>query len=414
MSIENDEAQAIAIQSDGKIVVVGHNAKSAKYDIFVLRFNTNGSLDSSFDGDGIVITRVGSFVNNANAVSIQPDGKIVVAGFSKSGKYGDFTILRYNTDGSLDNSFDGDGIQTTTIGTDDAYIRSVSLQADGKIVVAGFSRDATQVVYTLARYLSNGSLDTSFDKDGIVTTTIGSNNADARSIVIQKDGKIIAAGNTTFGSSRAFTVVRYHPNGRLDSSFDTDGIVTTRLGTINDYLYKVALHKDGKIVVVGYSNTGTKIDFALVQYNTDGSLDNSFDSDGIVTTSIGTKQDAATALAIQADGKIVAAGSSHFFSGTGTFAIARYNNPSLSISPLTGVNKEISFYPNPTQDILHIRGAAIGSTVALYDMQGRMLKREVIKASDASINLQELAKGNYLLKITTKEGVEGSAKVLKE
>jgi len=325
-----DVAQAVALQPDGKIVAAG-NSISGFTDRFALaRYNPNGSLDTSFDGDGKLTTAIGSGNENAYAVAIQPDGKIVAAGYSSNGSDYDFALARYNANGSLDTSFDGDGKQTTAIGGSDDVAFAVALQPDGKIVAAGQSFNGSNDDFALARYNANGSLDTSFDGDGKQTTAIGSGNENAYAVAIQPDGKIVAAGRSSNGSDDDLALVRYNANGSLDSSFDGDGKQTTAFGSGNDDAYAVAIQPDGKIVAAGYGLVGSVSEFALARYNPDGSLDSSFDGDGKQTTAIGSG-DAAYAVAIQPDGKIVAAGNS--FNGSDVdFGVARYNpNGSLDI-----------------------------------------------------------------------------------
>ena len=168
---------------------------------------------------------------------------------------------------------------------------------------------ACLLLWALIRWLAAaGDLDTSFDSDGKVTTAIGSAMTLLRSVAIQSDGKIVAAGYSDNGSNYDFALVRYNTDGSLDTSFDSDGKVTTAIGSGNDSAFSVAIQSDGKIVAAGYSTTVVTDDFALVRYNTDGSLDTSFDSDGKVTTAIGSGDDDAFSVAIQSDGKIVAAG----------------------------------------------------------------------------------------------------------
>jgi uncharacterized delta-60 repeat protein len=214
-----------------------------------------------------VTTEVGSSDDRAYSVAIQSDGKIVVAGFERNGISNfDFALVRYNTDGSLDTNFDSDGKVTTAIGsgTDSAY--SVAIQSDGKIVVAGYSDNGSNDDFALVRYNTDGSLDTNFDSDGKVTTEVGSSDDYAESVAIQSDGKIVAAGYSSNGGNNDFALVRYNTDGSLDTSFDSDGKVTTAIGSASDFARSVAIQSDGKIVVAGYSDNGSNADFALVRY----------------------------------------------------------------------------------------------------------------------------------------------------
>ena len=310
-----DRGFFVTIQSDGKILVAGGSIIGSGFDFAIARYNTDGSLDTSFDGDGKLNTDFGGGDDIINSISIQTDGKIIVAGSTLDGMNSDFAIARYNTDGSLDNSFDFDGKVTTSIGTTGDHIRSIALQADGKIIVAGHSYNATDRDFAVARYNVDGSLDNSFDSDGIVTTEfvsiLGTGNESASSVNIQSDGKIILVGYTQNGSQNNFAVVRYNTDGSLDNSFDSDGKLTTDFGLGSATAMSSKLQNDGKLVVAGWStadSTSSDADFAVARYNTDGSLDTSFDGDGKLTTDIGSRFDYGNSVAIQTDGKIIVAG----------------------------------------------------------------------------------------------------------
>jgi uncharacterized delta-60 repeat protein len=319
-----DLANAVAIQGDGKIVAAGDTFVSGSGDDFALaRYNTDGSLDTTFDGDGKVTTDFAGGFDAAFGVAIQGDGKIVAAGVAVVSGTGDFALARYNTDGSLDTSFDGDGKVTTAFGssTDEAF--AVAIQGDGKIVAAGGAVLFGGTDFALARYNTDGSLDTGFDGDGKVTTDFAGITTEARAVAIQGDGKIVAAG-TAFISGGDFALARYNTDGSLDITFDGDGKVTTDFAGSTDQAFGVAIQGDGKIVAAGCVSCSGSDDFALARYNTDGSLDITFDGDGRVTTDFAGSTDQARAVAIQVNGKIVAAGIA-LVSGTFDFALARYN-----------------------------------------------------------------------------------------
>ena len=325
-SSQSVAANGMAVQSDGKIVVAGYTNTAVSLDFALARYNEDGSLDTSFDGDGKVTTDFGKS-SVAHSMALQADGKIVVAGYVFGGGQTDFALARYNSDGSLDTSFDGDGKLTTDFGTSFDVSSSLALQADGKIVVVGYRGGDNQtnfVTFALARYNDNGVLDTSFGVDGKLTTDI---EGYAQSVALQADGKIIVTGTKNQGNT---VLARYNENGSLDTSFDGDGTVTTVFGTPFDYAQSVVLQADGKIVVAGQTRNidgdgnVSNSDFALARYNSDGTLDTSFDGDGTVTTDFGG-HDNASSVALQADGKIVVAGNT----GRGSnadFSLARYNS----------------------------------------------------------------------------------------
>ncbi len=242
-------ANGVALQSDGKIVAVG----SAGRDFALARYNPNGTLDPSFSGDGKQTTDFGAN-DDARGVALQGDGKIVVAGNGGStGTSIDFALARYNTNGSLDTSFSGDGKQKTDFGDSDRA-SGVAVQGDGKIVAVG-ETTAGDGDFALARYNTNGSLDTSFSGDGKQTTNFGGSDR-ARGMALQGDGKIVAVGGTSAGDGE-FALARYTTGGSLDTSFSGDGRQTTSLGGQGDpprvfnQAYGVALQSDGKIVAVG-------------------------------------------------------------------------------------------------------------------------------------------------------------------
>ena len=320
-----DEGQGVVVQSDGKIIVVGGASNGSDSDFGVVRYNVDGSLDTSFDTDGKVTTDFGGY-DIAQSVAIQLDGKIIVVGQSSSSTQ-TIAVARYNTDGSLDTSFDTDGKVTTDFGVDATYGYDIAIQqSDGKIIVAGHIEDYTNNIMDIAlvRYNTDGSLDTTFDTDGKLTTSYGTNNDYGRCVAIQNDGKIVVGGYTDDYSIGDILLVRYNTDGSLDTSFDTDGFVTTDFGVYYDYAYDIAIQSDGQIVIAGQAATALGDNFALARYNPDGSLDTSFDGDGKVSTDFGISYQYAYALAIQSDGKIIAAGESQ--DSYSAFAISRYNS----------------------------------------------------------------------------------------
>jgi uncharacterized delta-60 repeat protein len=226
-----------------------------------------GDLDTSFSGDGTVITDFGGPAR-AFALAIQLDGKLVAAGESAEG---DFALARYNPNGTLDTTFSGDGKVTTDFSDTKDAVFALAIQPDGKIVVAGIVESLDGRDFALARYNPNGTLDSSFSGDGKVTTDFSDNDSEvASTLALQADGKIVMAGSTSpFGDGRDFALARYNPNGTLDSSFSGDGKLTTGFGT-NDRGRAHALvlqPTDGRIVVAGEASVGSAENFALARYH---------------------------------------------------------------------------------------------------------------------------------------------------
>ncbi|MCP4387141.1 MAG: DUF642 domain-containing protein, partial [Gammaproteobacteria bacterium] len=243
-------------------------------------------------GDGIVTTATGSGADKGRAVTVQSDGKILVAGYSHNGSDYDFALTRYNADGTLDTSFGGgDGVATTAVGSADDYAQKVALQSDGKILVSGSSWNGTDYEFAVVRYNADGTLDTSFDTDGKVTVDLTAGDDDAYGMAVQDDGKILVSGTD---GNLDFTVVRINTDGSLDTSFDTDGIVTIDFPYGgSDFGDQVFVQSDGKILLSGRADASAgNADFALARLNSDGSLDTSFGGgDGMVTTPISGSHD---------------------------------------------------------------------------------------------------------------------------
>ena len=305
-----NHATSIAIDSNGKINVAGFAYIDGGYDFAVVRYNSNGSLDTSFGVDGKATTDFGASMDVTNAIAIDSNGKIILAGYSDiEGNY-NFAVVRYNIDGTLDTSFSADGKLTTGIGASNDVSTSIAIDENGKIVLAGYSvMSGGAVDFAVVRYNIDGTLDTSFSADGKVTTDIGDSD-NARAVVIDGNGNIVVAGSSylAYLESNDFAVVRYNSNGSLDTSFSTDGILTTDIRTTWDDAYSLAIDSNSKIIVAGMSWNTSNTDIALVRYNSDGLIDSTFGTDGIIITAIGTSSDQANSLAIDNDGKIVVAG----------------------------------------------------------------------------------------------------------
>jgi uncharacterized delta-60 repeat protein len=409
-----DIAYAVALQSDGKLVVVGTTYNDNDYsdeDFAVARYNTNGTLDTTFGMNGKVRTDFPGLAAVASSVVIQPDGKILVAGgaFPLFTFLGDFELVRYNPNGSLDKSFGPGGIVTTSFPGQGSYAFALALQSDGKIIAAGTdfvnfsSEDSSNTDFALERYNSDGTPDTAFGTRGQVTTDFDGFNDDAFSILIQPDGKLIAVGSaknpatyydfaavrylsdgnidTSFGVtgkvrtdfghadldqarcavlqpdgkilaagtaifnntlSEPFALARYNSNGTLDTTFDRDGRLFINFGSLDQTAYSVFLQPDGKIVTAGYPNTeSSDSDFLLARCKANGSLDPTFGVGGKVRTSFGDLNGGAYGAVLQPDGKIVAVGFQATFTNKwAEFALARYLGSSVSLSLTSAVSRK--------------------------------------------------------------------------
>ena len=313
--LADDQAAAMVVQSDGKFIIVGSTSSAdlSSLDFLVVRYNANGSLDTTFGTGGIASTGIGSGNDIAYGVAIQSDGKIVVAGETNdaSATKSNFAVVRYTSTGALDTSFGTGGKITTGIGSINDYCTCVAVQSDGKIIVGGYTHTAADTTnFAMVRYTSTGALDTTFNSSGKVSTDMGGVDT-AEVIVVQSTGKIILAGSTSNVATdySYFALARYNANGSLDTTFNTSGKVTTNVGATYNMLDSIAVQPDGKIVAVGTLVEGG---VGLARYNTTGALDATFNGNGKAVTALcGTGEfDSLHAVALQADGKILVAGTS--------------------------------------------------------------------------------------------------------
>lgn len=402
------QAFSVAIQSDGKIIVAGNVRSGTDQDFAVARLNTDGSLDSSFGVDGKVTTDFGTTVDVGYAVAIQSDGMIIVGGY---GAY-HFALARYNMDGSLDNSFGSAGKVTTALNTGGDTGYSVALQPDGKIVLAGTT--VYPYDFALVRYNMDGSLDTNFGGGGIVSTDFGTVSDNGASVAIQMDGKILIAGSSGNSPDKNFALARYNSDGTLDSNFGVDGKLTCDFGMNTAEGRSVTIQPDGKVIVGGSIHNGSGYELALARFNGDGSFDNSFGVDGKVTTSFGTSSCRGNSVAFSPDGKIVLAGTA--VNGTDQdFAVARYiSGLNVGIIDLSLTNATPLIYPNPIAEHATLEYTLQNAeliSVHLFDMQGKMVQTFIERQHQAAgehqqaIDLREdLPAGSYLLAISSAKG----------
>ena len=315
IAFTNDYCNSINIHNDGKILALGTAINGDNYYVAAARYQTNGTIDNSFGLNGIPVDYIKQGCTFFISSAIQKDGKIIAAGYSWNGVNYDFALLRYNLNGSLDNTFSTDGLQVTDFSATDDKANAIAIKTDGKILLAGISNGN----FALCRYNVDGSPDIFFDGDGIQTTDFGTNDF-ATSIVVQKDGKILTGGSM---------LARYNADGSIDLSFNENGRIANTSNSI-------ALQSDGKIVTVS--------SFYVNKYNTDNSTDNTFgnwaglqflfDSNG------GSGQWSAKSIAIQSNDKIVIGGT-YGYDCRGLhdqFAVIRLNSDGTNDDTFNGSN----------------------------------------------------------------------------
>lgn len=486
MGVRDDNVASIQVQSDNKILAAGYSFNGDNYDFAIARYDTNGVLDINFGNNGKVITEIGTGNNSIRSLNIQTDGKIVVAGYADNSIYADFALARYNIDGSLDNSFGTDGKLTTSFGEFSVSF-SAAIQFDRKIIVVGCAGSPVGPggnLFALVRYNSNGSLDSTFGNNGKITTVIRNIDDVATSVGIQSDGKIVVAGSsyhftnfsmgsdialarynangtldTTFGiggkvitligefslatklnildnqkiiisgstyngSNWDFALVQYNTDGSMDNSFGKDGIVSTAIGAGNDYAHSSIIQPDHKIIVTGSSVDNPHSNFALVRYNQDGSLDNTFGSDGIVTTAIDSNNSYLFSVVMQKNGEIVAAGATRLNDTIADFALARYiSGLNIGIIDYPISDNSVLVFPNPISQqatLEYVLNFEETVSIRLIDMNGITIKtlqnnqKQQAGLHEQQINLNDdLPQGIYLIIISV-AGRQVSVKIVKK
>ncbi len=442
-----DIGTSLKIQSDGKIIVAGFTTIGINRVIAIVRYKPNGDLDREFGDNGIVITSSGKHESWASSMIIQPDNKIVIAGEVWLDSIGNtFLLLRYNTNGTLDNTFGSDGKVFTQLTTDvysTSGARALVMQNDNKLIVAGYAYNGMSDALALVRYNMNGSIDHTFGMDGKTITSFGGWDETGFDLGLQADGKIIVVGksdqnlvlsrytidgklDTLFSSdgkvilknlcscsyslaiqedqkilvvgesSGDIGLFRFNTDGSADSGFGQNGKVTTDMNGSYDRAKAVILQYDGKILVAGESFVDLQSDMAMLRYNQDGSLDSTFNYNGMLTTDFHNETDEANSIEIQKDGKIVLAGYASIAWGS-DFAILRYIP-----SDVIPVRPIITIYPNPTSGKIIITGIDVNqylhdNDLSLYDSLGRGIYSFTIEGN--TIDISPLPSGIYFLKI---------------
>ncbi len=407
-----------ALQKDGKIVVVGIYPAFDNESPTISRYLPNGKIDSGFGVNGLVHKVFPSKRVFGEAIGIEPDGKIVIAGQVMNPDES-YAVARCTVNGEIDTTYGNNtGRIQTTFSNNVNQAWTMTVQPDGKVIVGGRASVPTND-FALLRVTASGKIDSSFGEDGKVTTDFCNSEDQANSIAVQADGKIIVAGEVVCGSYYNYGLSRYLNNGHLDSSFGINGKVITDFNGYDDYATSVAIEPNGKIVVGGVSFSTfdpESGDFAIIQYKTNGEPDSTFGSNGKAVTDFHGRQDWAYSVALQKDGKIIVGGFAGTSDHTG-FALARYygdeciaaNNCSNIKSLLKNNNITISslkLFPDPVKTILTV---SLKSPVAkplqinISDIYGKLYKaiswNTYKGANIKELDVSFLKNGIYILKI---------------
>lgn len=409
-------ATYIVLQPDGKVIQSG----GSSLGIAMVPYNNDGTFDSSFAVNGLAIASFGNNNESGYKALIQPDGKILQTGYyDTTPDYPDFALVRWNSDGTLDNTFGNGGKVLTDFNNRQDVIWGIALQPDGKIVAAGVSSSMDFPIdakFALARYNIDGSLDNTFGANGKVIPQ-DTMRSFINDICILPDGRILAAGgifDLSFDGTHS-KLLRFKANGQIDSSFGDNGQILG-LNPKGVIPQELALQQDGKIVLAGggdYDSFNNWFSFGVERYNADGSLDSSFGTSGLalVDLSYGNGNNLVNDMEIAPDGKIVLVGNTEYEPYEYCFAIVRFlSGLNVGIINLNSGNLPLLIYPNPIHCDATFQYTLTDDeqiTISLFDMRGSKMKNFIINEErDKGNHLEELdfgkslTSGNYILSIS--------------
>lgn len=320
-----DFGTGIHVLPDGKLIVTGFSDN----DFALLRLTEDGTLDTDFGTDGKVITDVAMSPQQVRDSLVTPDQKILLGGYSSS----NFALIRYLSDGSLDTDFGNGGVVTTSFGAGTgAAIESIARQDDGKIVAVGtyVEHSGADNDVAVARYLDDGTLDPTFGTGGLITIDMNGFDDQFRAVIVLSNGKIMAGGTTSTAVGTLtydHLLMRFLSDGSLDTTFGTDGVLIFDIRTDGDGIEALAQMSDGSVVSAGFAYEGTAVntnrDFIAVKYKEDGTLDSDFGTNGIVAINFSNGDDDPNDILITGDDKIVIAGVAYSSGSRENFALTR-------------------------------------------------------------------------------------------
>ena len=424
----------LLLQNDGKMILAGYTSQGSNRYFAALRLNSDGSVDNNFGTNGYTIETFGNVDARAYGAILLDDGSFILIGYvnvsgSTTGR--DVALAKFNADGTLNTAFGTNGTVITPATSNDDFSYTGIVQPDGKIVVTGRTQvnflDNTFVI----RYNADGTLDNTFGTNGVVTYDAGGTE-DLYYIDRQSDGKIIIAGSDAV-SNATFLLSRLNTDGTLDNSFGTSGYTATDISTSYDMINDIWVDSsDNSIYVCGEANNGnmavlakytadgvldsmigyafTKdangnfllagrsgLHYAVIRITAAGVLDNGFGNSGIINTTIGSSNSVPYSLAVQPDGKIIAGGVSGL-NNNNVFTVVRYE-PNLTTEITELVFSDLSIYPNPAKETLTISNLPNGSVVNITDVRGKSVYKSVITSEQAIINTANFANGVYIVQI---------------
>ena len=421
------------IKSDGKILIAGAAADPQfQFSMLVIRFNTDGTIDSTFGTNGMVLPEISTGDDFATAMAEQADHKILLAGTAlDTAARNEPVVVRLNEDGSIDSTFGVNGVARIPIIQIDNEINAICIQPDGKIVVSGhYDMGLTtggqfDFEVLVARFNSNGTIDSTFGTNGVTLTPVSVTSIDdAFGMQITADGNIVVSGFTTqIDFSYDALLMQYDSTGVLDANFGTGGVVIFD-NDIQDVALDVELQGDGKILIGGTSGGFffDDRDFLLARYNDDGTVDASFGNNGFTLTPIFAEFDEANGMTIQQDGKIVLAGKGYNGSQN-DMAVTRHLNDFASGISEPAIVASMKVYPNPvtsgqTVTITNESTFANHTTISVYDVLCNQVVHFIAENNGSQNNQltfqlpQNLVPGLYFLRTAGEKFPDSVCKIL--
>lgn len=395
----------LEVQADGSILVSGATYITvADGEFFVSRFNADGTPDLSFNGTGTWIGSYTTFEELAQTMVIQPDGKIVLAGNTYSGGFSQLLFARVNVDGTLDTTFGTNGYTEINASPQDEQINALGILSSGAIIGVGYGFVDNPWFSEFAKMVkldANGMPDTNFGPNGVIIPDLFSQPSNLWDCTIVND-EVIVVGDMWDDPNRPIVVAKLDENGAAVTSFGTDGISALNIDPVN-VGFDIELYEgDNKLYISGTSGQfgiGDR-DFLLIRYHPDGTIDDTFNEMGYVKTPIREDWDEALALAFQPDAKIVLAGMSSGFSsgGDNNRILVRYHN---DVVLSTGeFNKDgLIIYPNPVTDLLNIKAKETIQSIAITNFLGQVLFNTRVDALTTTLDLNGFAKGTYFIQL---------------
>ncbi|MBK7030565.1 MAG: T9SS type A sorting domain-containing protein [Bacteroidales bacterium] len=393
---------SVLLQSDNKLLLAGSSNGNAA----LARLLPNGDYDTDFSEDGKLTLSFGAGNGSSfHKIIQQSDGKIIAIGEAYNSANFDFAAARFNIDGSIDPSFGENGKTIINFNNYNDFGRNAIRQTDGKIIIVGAAKNSNgNSSVAMLRMMEDGALDNTFGTSGKTTMTIsGIADDSAEEVLLLTNGKIVVGGYT----AGDFLVMRYNTNGTLDNTFGTNGYTFTDFDNFQDKAFAMAIDNNGSLFLGGRGyedGNGGLFHFAVAKYNSGGSLDNSFNSDGKMTVVMGSDQSSIFDMAIQTDGKLLLGGQSTNISGGLTdFALLRLENASVGMEETEAKNSIISVSPNPSTAFLNVcfTDEKLDSSIeySIYNFYGQLIQKGVL--NQQQIDVSALPLGTYLLSVTT-------------